>query len=83
MVWLFRFEVEIVVDVSKAKVESLNDVDKVEVDVVVDRDVLEDVVEIKKQGLKLAKPQYLQFWIPAASQPNPPSIGGVEEHSGS
>ena len=34
-------------------------------------------------GLKLPKPQYLQFWIPPAPQPNQLSIGGVEEHSGS
>jgi hypothetical protein len=61
LVWLFRFEVEIVVDVSKAKVESLDGVDKIEVVVVVDRDVLEDEVEIKEHGLKLPKPQYLQF----------------------
>jgi hypothetical protein len=57
LVWLFRFEVEIMVDVSKEKVESLDGVDKVEVDI----DVLEYEVEIKEHGLKLPKPKYLQF----------------------
>jgi len=43
----------------------------------------EITVVVKEHGLKLPKPQYLQFLIPPAPQPNPPSIGGVEEHSGS
>ena len=81
LVWLFRFEVETVADVSIAKVESLDGVDKVEVDVA--RDVLKDEVEIKKHGLNKSKPQYLQFWIPPALQPIALSIGGVKEHSGS
>jgi hypothetical protein len=32
-------------------------------------------------GLKLLKPQSLQFLIPPVPQPNPTSIGGLEEHS--
>jgi len=43
----------------------------------------EIIVVVKGHGLKLLKPQNLQFLIPPAAQPNPPSIGGVEEHSGS
>ncbi len=54
--------------------KSSNEFESVVVNVVV-------TVVVVGHGLKLPKPHNLQFWIPPAAQPNPPSIGGVEEHS--
>ena len=60
-----------------------NELEIVVVVVVVGEVVVIVVVVVVGHGLKLPKPQYLQFWIPPATQPIPPSICGVEEHSGS
>jgi len=59
--------------------KSSNEFESVVVDaVVVNVDVVGQAIPVY-----WSKPHHLQFWIPPAAQPNPPSIGGVEEHSGS